>query len=405
MNLSPSPFDSRWFTYSNGKTFGPYTGHAIRDMADNGQILPSDLVAPVGSSSWSQAKDDPVLRLLFVSPGSALKQIPQFTAKKGRQINHYAALLILGALLWMVWPYYAVYDLAKGLKNGDEAILQSRVDWESVRQSLRGDLNASLLKSATTEQNGLGRGLALVLGPTFVNQIVDGYVTPQAISRLVKAKRTSEGLNYQNEEPAGSELQKTVQKFSAEQITYAFFYGGPLTFRLDVRPKNRDAAGVVTLMFGWAGDWRLSRVTLPLDDIEKFSAEANSTRASPRVAEMPFGQSAEPSMIRKRQPLSQAEISAMRSRLASLWNIRPSTENAAEQKVTIRIRLNRERRLAEPPQVISTGSSQRSQAAAKAAVEAVLKGQPYTMLHDESYDEWKYMDIDFDPTQMLTGTR
>jgi len=43
----------------------------------------------------------------------------------------------------------------------------------------------------------------------------------------------------------------------------------------------------------------------------------------------------------------------------------------------------------------------RYQAAADAAVRAVLQGQPYTMLRDETYDQWKYMDIDFDPKQMF----
>ena len=36
-----------------------------------------------------------------------------------------------------------------------------------------------------------------------------------------------------------------------------------------------------------------------------------------------------------------------------------------------------------------------------AAVRAVLQGQPYTMLRDETYEQWKYMDIDFDPKQMF----
>ena len=60
-----------------------------------------------------------------------------------------------------------------------------------------------------------------------------------------------------------------------------------------------------------------------------------------------------------------------------------------------------DRRLAAPPQVVSTGSSPRYQAAADAAIRAVLQGQPYMMLRDETYDQWKYMDIDFDPKQMF----
>src|SRR5258708_3901999 len=99
--------------------------------------------------------------------------------------------------------------------------------------------------------------------------------------------------------------------------------------------------------------------------------------------------------------LSQSELDAMRARLASLWNIQPGVDHPEELYVTVRIRLNPERRLAAPPQIVSTGSSPRYQAAADAAVRAVLQGQPYTILRDETYDQSTYIDIDFDPKQMF----
>src|ERR1700722_9526823 len=109
----------------------------------------------------------------------------------------------------------------------------------------------------------------------------------------------------------------------------------------------------------------------------------------------------------------------MRARLASLWNVHPGVEHPEELYVTVRIRLNPDRRLAAPPEVVSNGNWPRYEAAADAAVgavlqgpplsqepagaavRAVLQGQPYTMLRDETYDQWKYMDIDFDPKQMF----
>lgn len=99
--------------------------------------------------------------------------------------------------------------------------------------------------------------------------------------------------------------------------------------------------------------------------------------------------------------LSQSELDAMRARLASLWNVQPGIEHPEELFVTVRIHLGPDRRLTQPPQVVSTGSSPRYQAAADAAVRAVLQGQPYNMLRTETYDQWKFMDIDFDPKSMF----
>ena len=55
-----------------------------------------------------------------------------------------------------------------------------------------------------------------------------------------------------------------------------------------------------------------------------------------------------------------------------------------------------DRSLASPPQVVSPGTSPRYQAAAEAAVRAVLHGQPFNMLRDETYEPgntWKSISI------------
>jgi hypothetical protein len=106
-------------------------------------------------------------------------------------------------------------------------------------------------------------------------------------------------------------------------------------------------------------------------------------------------------------PLSREEVSALRTRIMSLWNVNSGAEHPEELRVVIRIRLNPDRRLAGPPQVVSSGSSLRYQAAVRSAVRAVQQGEPYTMLRDETYETWKEMEIDFDPKVIdpSTGTQ
>jgi outer membrane biosynthesis protein TonB len=99
--------------------------------------------------------------------------------------------------------------------------------------------------------------------------------------------------------------------------------------------------------------------------------------------------------------LSQSELDALRARLTQLWNVQAGTERPEELIVDIRIRLTPDRRLAAPPEVVSHGSSPRYQAAADAAKRAVLQGQPYDMLHTETYEQWKDMIVTFDPRQMF----
>jgi colicin import membrane protein len=101
--------------------------------------------------------------------------------------------------------------------------------------------------------------------------------------------------------------------------------------------------------------------------------------------------------------LSQSELDAMRARLTQLWNVQAGTERPEELVVEVRIRLTKERRLAAAPEIVSRGTSPRYQAAAEAAVRAVLQGQPYNMLRDETYAQWQDIVVTFDPREMFRG--
>ncbi len=101
--------------------------------------------------------------------------------------------------------------------------------------------------------------------------------------------------------------------------------------------------------------------------------------------------------------LSQSELDAMRARLTQLWNVQAGTERPEELVVEVRIRLTKERRLAAAPEIVSRGTSPRYQAAADAAVRAVLQGQPYNMLRDETYAQWQDIIVTFDPREMFRG--
>ncbi|EJN12507.1 hypothetical protein PMI42_04165 [Bradyrhizobium sp. YR681] len=99
--------------------------------------------------------------------------------------------------------------------------------------------------------------------------------------------------------------------------------------------------------------------------------------------------------------LSQSEIDAFKARVKSNWNVPPNMEHPEELVVTLRLQLGPDRRLSAPPQVMSKGSSPRYQAAVDAVIRAVLQGQPYMMLRTETYELWRDVIIDFDPSEMF----
>ncbi|WP_217570662.1 GYF domain-containing protein [Mesorhizobium sp. GbtcB19] len=61
----PHPLDGSWHLNIEGKNYGPYSGHEIREFAREGRVTGSAQVVPVGGTTWKAAKDDPVLRGFF----------------------------------------------------------------------------------------------------------------------------------------------------------------------------------------------------------------------------------------------------------------------------------------------------------------------------------------------------
>src|SRR4051812_38776027 len=80
-DLPPHPLDKRWFAHVEGKNYGPYTGHQIKQMVSAGQVRDSDFLCPEGGAAWTQAKNDPLLGALF----RTREQEPQISTISGNQ--------------------------------------------------------------------------------------------------------------------------------------------------------------------------------------------------------------------------------------------------------------------------------------------------------------------------------
>jgi hypothetical protein len=102
--------------------------------------------------------------------------------------------------------------------------------------------------------------------------------------------------------------------------------------------------------------------------------------------------------------LSQNELYALRVKLISLWNP-PEAVSAHPDKyvVSIRIRLARNHRLVGQPVVLTSGHGPLFEATRDSAVRALLQAQPYSMLSLTTYDQWKEIDIDYDPREVFGG--
>jgi len=55
------------------------------------------------------------------------------------------------------------------------------------------------------------------------------------------------------------------------------------------------------------------------------------------------------------------------------------------------------------PGLLSRTNSPAGEASASSALRAVFRGQPFSMLRPETYEQWKDIEITFDPRDMVRG--
>jgi outer membrane biosynthesis protein TonB len=101
--------------------------------------------------------------------------------------------------------------------------------------------------------------------------------------------------------------------------------------------------------------------------------------------------------------LSLSELEGLRARLAQLWAIPAGAKDPQELVVQVRIKLRPDGTLAGPPMVLTSGKSVLFVAARDSAIRALFRGQPFDMLRPEHYEQWKDIEITFDPRDMIRG--
>jgi colicin import membrane protein len=105
----------------------------------------------------------------------------------------------------------------------------------------------------------------------------------------------------------------------------------------------------------------------------------------------------------KAAQLSQSEIDALRKRLGECWHPPAGAADGGQLKVVMRVLFKPDATVATPPQLVAATASPFGPAMAESAKRAILTCQPFTMLRPDHYEQWKDIEITFDPREMFGG--
>jgi colicin import membrane protein len=101
--------------------------------------------------------------------------------------------------------------------------------------------------------------------------------------------------------------------------------------------------------------------------------------------------------------LSQSEIDALRARISSCWSPPPGIDANSRVYVVLRVLFKADGSMVQAPTLVEGTASALGPALAESAKRALLLCQPFTMLRPEHYDQWKDLELKFDPHELLGG--
>jgi hypothetical protein len=176
-----------------------------------------------------------------------------------------ACLVVVGLIYLAMQPVFVFQALANAGQAGDRGRLAAMVDFPAVREDLKTQLAARVEAAVTKDKSPFG-GLASLLGPAVVDQVVDAAVTPEGVAAIVRSGRAplSELSARKTALPPPSDTAAPPPAAASLAPTKArtrFAYTGINSFKATSIAKDGAELGWVLERRGFS--WQLARIELP----------------------------------------------------------------------------------------------------------------------------------------------
>ena len=179
--------------------------------------------------------------------------------KKSLIVGVAVGALALFVIAWAAAPVLAARALIRAAKAGDERRIERLVDFPSLRESVKSELNAELMARMSQDprvaDSGLG-GLGMMLAPMILAGAVDAVVTPEVVAHMVTTAEAPDPTRRPPPEPAGDE-------HDGDDIHQSWGYRGLDEFAVTLTDRDQpdDHLALILERRGMF-DWKLAAVDL-----------------------------------------------------------------------------------------------------------------------------------------------
>lgn len=112
-----------------------------------------------------------------------------------RRLFPLAVLSAIAGAIYIVSPFWAAWQLREAIRTGDRDTISRKVEWPSVRASLRESIShqSELLPSATALGSEVKptfwQRVKSAFGATMLDRFVESYITPDGLPKLANHSR------------------------------------------------------------------------------------------------------------------------------------------------------------------------------------------------------------------------
>ncbi|MBJ9722612.1 DUF2939 domain-containing protein [Acinetobacter calcoaceticus] len=167
-------------------------------------------------------------------------------------------ILILGYLY--ASPYIILNSIKNALKENDSEKVSAYIDYTSVRQSLKDQMNAYMLKELKTKEADGWEALGAMMASTLAEKMVDAVVTPEGMTLMLQGKDLRKSLTDNIEDTP-------KEKTDNPKIEYRTRYLSMNMFEVTLRNKQNDK-DVKIIMERDGLSWKVKKIVLPMDQIK-----------------------------------------------------------------------------------------------------------------------------------------
>ncbi|WP_011588132.1 MULTISPECIES: DUF2939 domain-containing protein [Alcanivorax] len=164
----------------------------------------------------------------------------------------------LFAIYVVAAPFITVYQMKSAAENYDGEALSEHIEFPSVRQSLKDQMNVMFAKQMTEDEEMKDNPFA-VLGAAFagvmVDKMVDAYVTPAGITQLMAGEKPQPGAG-QGDDSTGSAERNPWEDASMSYESFDKFV---------VKAKGADGGDGKFVLRRQGIGWKLTEIIIPLE--------------------------------------------------------------------------------------------------------------------------------------------